>query len=169
MDAAIKGAHVAIDTAGADRSGPTLDVHRAKDGSLTKLSLTGATPACGAPSSVTFTVGQNGAVSATATSGFINPEATSRTPHPATKSELQWLKAQVQKSKDLKPFEKAALEIQIDGLIQQAPEKAPEAPRREPVDSPIYMDDPSQIRKLQGQEPVLYAAAPSFPEGKRRV
>jgi hypothetical protein len=167
MDAAIQGAKAAIEKAAHQLPGPTLSVTRNKDGGVKSLTLTGGALHCGAPSSVTLTVGKDGKLSATGKSGFINPESFGKNQaHPATKSELNWLKGQIEKSKDLDPMEKAGLLIRIDALIDKAPEHAPDTIR--PVaPPPQYIDDPSQIRKLQGKEPIMYAQA-EFPETKKR-
>ena len=63
----------------------------------------------------------------------------------------------------LDQIEKAALSIQLDALIQAAPDKAPDIFKPGKI-GPEYMDDPSKIRKLTGQPEIHYAEGPTFPD-----
>jgi hypothetical protein len=145
-------------------SGPMLDVKRGKDGAITKLTLTGGALQCGAPSSVSMSIGRDGKIAVSAKDGFINPMAAGRNEsHAPTKSQLTWLKENVQKSGSLSEIEKAALSIQLDALIQAAPAQAPDIFKPGKI-GPEYMDDPSQIRKLRGEPEIHYAEGPAFPD-----
>jgi hypothetical protein len=166
---AIQGPQPAIDAALPEKlPGPRLEVKRNGDGQITRLSLTGGDLPCGSPKSVTLTVGKDGQVAAQTRESFVpgmdrpDPDRT----HAATRSDLAWLKSQVMKSGSLSDADKVALMVQIDRLMETAPIHAP-GPFIPKAPDPQYIDDPSQIRRLQGQEPVMYAQA-EFPDPTTR-